>query len=57
MFGWPEQLGHLTGGGTIANLEGLWVAGKLHLGERIVGAEQAHYMVARRRWKRPTPLT
>ena len=31
MFGFPEQhLGHLTGGGTIANIEALWVARSLH---------------------------
>ena len=27
MFGWKEYLGHLCGGGTMANLEALWVAG------------------------------
>jgi tyrosine decarboxylase/aspartate 1-decarboxylase len=26
MFGWKEFLGHLCGGGTMANLESLWVA-------------------------------
>ena len=29
MFGWTEYLGHLTSGGTMANLEALWVAGEL----------------------------
>jgi len=29
MFGWPQHLGHLCGGGTMANLEALWVAGQL----------------------------
>ena len=29
MFGWETHLGHLTGGGTMANLEALWVAGQL----------------------------
>ncbi len=43
MFGWKGQLGHLTGGGTVANLEGLWVAGQLHPGKRIVASSQAHY--------------
>lgn len=43
MFGWPEFLGHLTSSGTIANLEALWVAGRLMPGRRIVGSEQAHY--------------
>ena len=36
MFGWQEHLGHLTGGGTLANLEALWVAGQLHPGKTVV---------------------
>ncbi len=43
MFGWTEFLGHLTSGGTMANLEALWVAGQLAPGKRIVASEQAHY--------------
>jgi tyrosine decarboxylase / aspartate 1-decarboxylase len=43
MFGWKEFLGHLTSGGTFANLEALWVAGELAPGRRILGSEQAHY--------------
>ncbi len=43
MFGWKEFLGHLTGGGTMANLEALWVAGQLAPGKKIVASEQAHY--------------
>jgi glutamate/tyrosine decarboxylase-like PLP-dependent enzyme len=43
MFGWTEYLGHLTSGGTMANLEALWVAGQVAPGKRIVGSEQAHY--------------
>jgi tyrosine decarboxylase / aspartate 1-decarboxylase len=50
MFGWTEYLGHLTSGGTMANLEALWVAGQsaqtgLGTGglKRIVGSKQAHY--------------
>src|SRR3984885_8561967 len=48
MFGWPRPgehgfLGHLTSGGTFANLEALWVAGQLAPGKRIVAQEQAHY--------------
>ena len=43
MFGWDGPLGHLTSSGTIANLEGLWVAGKLHPGKRVLASEQAHY--------------
>src|SRR5579863_9045254 len=43
MFGWSEYLGHLTSSGTLANLEALWIAGRLAPGRRIVGSEQAHY--------------
>jgi tyrosine decarboxylase/aspartate 1-decarboxylase len=43
MFGWQNFLGHLTGGGTMANLEALWVAGQLAPGKKIVASEQAHY--------------
>lgn len=47
MFGWDDPLGHLTGGGTMANLEALWVAGRLHPGKRVVASEQAHYTHSR----------
>ncbi len=43
MFGWRTHLGHLCGGGTMANLEGLWVSGRLNPGKRIIASEQAHY--------------
>src|SRR5229473_1062182 len=43
MFGWKTFLGHLCGGGTMANLEALWVAGQLHRGKKILASEQAHY--------------
>ena len=43
MFGWKRFLGHLCGGGTMANLEALWVAGKLHPEKKIVASDQAHY--------------
>jgi tyrosine decarboxylase / aspartate 1-decarboxylase len=43
MFGWEKFLGHLCGGGTIANLEALWVAGQLRPGKKILASEQAHY--------------
>jgi glutamate/tyrosine decarboxylase-like PLP-dependent enzyme len=43
MFGWESHLGHLCGGGTMANLEALWVSGKLHPGKKVVASEQAHY--------------
>jgi glutamate/tyrosine decarboxylase-like PLP-dependent enzyme len=43
MFGWKEHLGHLCGGGTMANLEALWVAGQLRPGKKIAASDQAHY--------------
>ena len=43
IFDWPQHLGHLTSGGTFANLEALWIAGQLAPGKRIVASEQAHY--------------
>jgi glutamate/tyrosine decarboxylase-like PLP-dependent enzyme len=43
MFGWPTHIGHLTSGGTMANLEALWVAGRLAPGKKIVASTQAHY--------------
>ena len=43
MFGWKTHLGHLCGGGTMANLEALWVAGQLAPGKTILASEQAHY--------------
>ncbi len=53
MFGWSgeagvkKHLGHLTGGGTMANLEALWVAGQLNPGKKVVASEQAHYTHSR----------
>jgi glutamate/tyrosine decarboxylase-like PLP-dependent enzyme len=47
MFGWTTHLGHLTGGGTMANLESLWIAGQLRPGATIVASDQAHYTHAR----------
>lgn len=48
MVGWHgsqenRTLGHLTGGGTMANLEALWVAGKERPGGTILASSQAHY--------------
>jgi glutamate/tyrosine decarboxylase-like PLP-dependent enzyme len=43
MFSWTEFLGHLTSGGTFANLEALWIAGQLSPGKRVAASEQAHY--------------
>ena len=47
MIGWPEHLGHLTSGGTMANLEALWVAGQRRPGATIVASSQAHYTHSR----------
>jgi glutamate/tyrosine decarboxylase-like PLP-dependent enzyme len=44
MLGLPDTaLGHLTGGGTVANLEALWVARELHPDQPLAVAENAHY--------------
>ncbi|MDJ0652964.1 MAG: aminotransferase class I/II-fold pyridoxal phosphate-dependent enzyme [Xanthomonadales bacterium] len=43
MFGWDHPLGHLTGGGTMANMEALWVSGRLRPGKKILASDQAHY--------------
>src|SRR5882672_8118143 len=43
MFGWKEFLGHLCGGGTMANLEALWVAGQIHPMRMVLASDQAHY--------------
>ncbi len=43
IFGWDRFLGHLTGGGTMANMEALWVSGKLAPGKKVVASAQAHY--------------
>jgi len=47
MFGLPQHLGHLTGGGTMANLEALWVAGKIAPGKTVTASAQAHYTHSR----------
>jgi tyrosine decarboxylase/aspartate 1-decarboxylase len=47
MFGWKVHLGHLCGGGTMANLEALWVAGQLHPGKKILASDEAHYTHSR----------
>lgn len=47
MFGWRDHLGHLCGGGTLANLEALWVAGQLRPGKKILASSQAHYTHSR----------
>jgi tyrosine decarboxylase / aspartate 1-decarboxylase len=43
LFGWDNFLGHLTGGGTMANMEALWVSRQLKPGKQVVASEQAHY--------------
>ena len=44
MLGLPDvTLGHLTGGGTVANLEALWVARELHPDRALAVSEDAHY--------------
>jgi glutamate/tyrosine decarboxylase-like PLP-dependent enzyme len=51
MLGFPTSpqghLGHLTAGGTMANLEALWICRELAPGRRIVYSEAAHYTHAR----------
>ena len=43
MLGWRTHLGHLCSGGTMANLEALWIAGRLCPGATVVASQQAHY--------------
>lgn len=43
MFGWDTHLGHLCGGGTLANLEALWVAGQVTDRRTVLASSQAHY--------------
>src|SRR5512136_353816 len=47
MFGWNEHLGHIASGGTMANLEALWVAGKMKPDKLVVASELAHYTHSR----------
>lgn len=47
MLGFDEHLGHLAGGGTMANFEALWVARELEPGRAIAASTQAHYTHAR----------
>lgn len=47
MFGWTQHLGHLTSGGTFANLEALWIAGQLAPGKSVAASDQAHYTHSR----------
>ena len=47
MFGWETHLGHLTSGGTMANLEALWIAGQPNPGAAVLASSQAHYTHSR----------
>ena len=47
MFGWEAHLGHLTNGGTMANLEALWIAGQLRPDGVVLASDQAHYTHSR----------
>ena len=47
MFGWPESLGHLCGGGTMANFEALWVGRQERPGRGVAASMQAHYTHSR----------
>jgi tyrosine decarboxylase/aspartate 1-decarboxylase len=47
MFHWPQHLGHLSSGGTLANLEALWVAGQYAPDKAIAASDQAHYTHSR----------
>lgn len=50
MFGWNDFMGHLCGGGTMANFEALWVARELgkETGRRtVLASSQSHYTHSR----------
>jgi len=47
MFGFERHLGHLTGGGTVANLEALFVARESHPGKGVAYSTESHYTHAR----------
>lgn len=47
MFGMDEHLGHLCGGGTMANFEALWVARELRPGKSVAASALAHYTHSR----------
>lgn len=47
MLGWSTHLGHLTSGGTFANLEALWVSRELHPGKAVLASSQSHYTHSR----------
>src|SRR5260370_11436320 len=43
MFGWQNFLGHLCGGGTMANLEVLWVNGQVRSDKKNFASQQTPY--------------
>jgi tyrosine decarboxylase/aspartate 1-decarboxylase len=43
LFDWTTHIGHLCGGGTMANLEALWIASQIVPDKKIVASQQAHY--------------
>jgi glutamate/tyrosine decarboxylase-like PLP-dependent enzyme len=48
MVGFETHLGHLTSGGTVANLEALWVSRELGQGRRrVLASSEAHYTHSR----------
>lgn len=47
MVGWEQGLGHLTSGGTMGNLEALWVGRHALKGATVLASEAAHYTHSR----------
>ena len=43
LLGWERCLGHLSSGGTFANLEALWIGHCLRPGQTVLASAQAHY--------------
>lgn len=43
MFDWKQHLGHLCSGGTVANLEAIWVASRISPNKLVVASQEAHY--------------
>ena len=43
MFGWPSCIGHLTSGGTIGNMEALWVARQVNAETLVFASKSSHY--------------
>ncbi|MEM6628223.1 MAG: aminotransferase class I/II-fold pyridoxal phosphate-dependent enzyme [Bacteroidota bacterium] len=47
MFGWDQHIGHLCGGGTMANMEALWVSRHIHPQKAIAASQLSHYTHSR----------